>query len=91
MTSASEICVCKHPLLRHDRGTGYFCDDCNCGEFVACSPESKREDREALKQKTSREDKMERRLTDLVCAYCPPNGGENAKRKPKHGKAKRKK
>lgn len=43
------------------------------------------EDREALDNKTSREIKMEKRKDDLVCQFCPPNAGENAKRKPKHG------
>lgn len=29
-------------------------------------------------------DRKKRRL-DLRCSYCPPNKGENASRKPKHG------
>ncbi len=31
------------------------------------------------------------RAQDSQCTHCPPNKGENAKRKPKHGKAKSKK
>lgn len=56
-----------------------------------CMKYFKEEDKEALDDKTSREVKMEKRVEDLLCSFCPPNGGENAKRKPKHGKAKRKK
>lgn len=33
---------------------------------------------------TSRQDKAERRL-DLACSFCPPNKGENRKRRAKHG------
>lgn len=32
-------------------------------------------------------DRKERRL-DLSCSFCPPNKGENAKRKAKHGNKK---
>jgi hypothetical protein len=42
-----------------------------------------REDREALKDATSREDKAKRRKA-LVCSCCKPHAGENARRKPKH-------
>jgi len=34
--------------------------------------------------KTSREDKLERKK-DLRCSFCPPHSGENASRRPKHG------
>jgi hypothetical protein len=35
-------------------------------------------------------DDRERR-DDLLCSFCRPNRGENAKRRPKHGKTKPKK
>jgi hypothetical protein len=33
-------------------------------------------------------DKRKRRIANLGCSYCPPNKGENAKRKAKHGSKK---
>lgn len=52
----------------------------------------KEDDREAVKDKTSREDKMERREKNLRCSFCPPNRGENAGPYRKYGvKKKRKK
>lgn len=39
---------------------------------------------------TSSIDKKERRK-ELRCSYCPPNRGENAKRKPRHGAKKKRK
>lgn len=47
------------------------------------------QDREDLRDKTSREDRMERRK-ELRCSYCPPHGGENASYK-KHGSKKKRK
>lgn len=42
----------------------------------------------SLEDISSRQDKMKRREKDLVCSYCPPNGGENSKRHAKHGAGK---
>lgn len=36
----------------------------------------------------SKVDKRERRHKDLNCDFCPPNKGENANRKAKHGNQK---
>jgi len=49
---------------------------------------NREEDREALEEKTSREDKMERR-EELRCSFCRPHKGENANWK-RRGKQKRK-
>lgn len=46
-------------------------------------------DREVLKQKTPKEDKMKRRIQSLSCAFCPPHRGENATRTAKHGRGKK--
>lgn len=46
-------------------------------------------DREVLRQKTPREDKMDRRISSLSCAFCPPHRGENATRTAKHGRGKK--
>lgn len=43
---------------------------------------------EELESAESRVDKLERR-EQLRCSYCPPNRGENAKRKPKYGQKKK--
>lgn len=35
--------------------------------------------------------KLKRRVQTLKCDICPPNRGENAKRRPKHGAQKKRK
>lgn len=39
----------------------------------------------------SRIDKIKRVRKSLSCSFCPPNRGENASRKPKHGTQKSRK
>lgn len=48
------------------------------------------EDREALRDKTSREDKADRRL-QLFCSYCRPHKGENKTYRPRGTKKPKKK
>lgn len=43
------------------------------------------EDRQALKESTYKEERIKKFRQGLVCQICPPNQGENASRKPKHG------
>ncbi len=82
---------CKDIMDKEDKWNGKNGIIVDILEYVNQRSLREPEFAKAWEEESNRRIEMMKNRKKLRCSFCKPNKGENKKRKPKHGKAKRKK